>query len=323
MPFHVVNDNLFAAIESCKRALPDNSRLLLINTIGKKKMLAEDSEFLVEINVPKANYVQALRHGIGATESQYIALMNSDDLVDVNRFTRQIDELVTSGRELCVTNLLKFAYQAKTKQITIPPLLGNPPRHFHEALLLLGSFRADASWCFKFEWAEENNLFSSDRDVTDWCAGMRVMKSTNTVVIPESLYFYRMHPGQATRSGNQINTDLFYSNWLDLNQSMNLKKLSIFEIDMLTSVGRANNKDNLNNVWIWLNQVEELLKQELPSSDHKSIEDVLSRRRILLCLNYHQIHISFQDLKFYPKVLFEYLRYKSFLREKIDIRLAK
>ena len=312
LPFHVLDQYLIEAIESCISALPDQSRLILINTRSDQKEIEVRYDSVLELNLKNADYMSALGFGIGKSDAKYIALMNSDDIVDQTRFTRQLQELKNSKKDLCVTSIEKFAISRAGATVFIPSLLGKAPQRFNEALLLLGSYRADASWCFKSSWAQQNFLFSSDQDISDWCTAMRVMRSTNTVVIDENLYLYRMHPRQITRLSRVHASPHFLASWEALNQKLGFAPLNRFEIEMLLSIEKSNKRINLDNTFAWLTEVEDYLKEKLESSNHKMIENLISRRRLLISIKNRTIRI--QDLSRIPVVLFEYIRFRKYLR---------
>jgi hypothetical protein len=314
LPFHVDDDLLMEAVESCLEALPKNSKLILINTEGSNKTHYGKIPNVTEISMKGADYLSALKFGLMGSEAEYVALMNSDDLVEETRFARQLEVLSKSNADICVTNISKFAKQSDGSRLSIPPLLGVPPRYFHEGILLLGSFRADASWLFKRDWAIRNNLFFEACDVSDWSTAMRVMKKTNTVVISENLYFYRMHSRQSSHDKKLHQKDDFYETWQKLNTQLNLRSLSRQEIQILTSNYDTPKVKSLKNLMKWLYEAEDQLRQEFPRSESLFLENLFSRRRLLICFKNHSFRIRLKDLKFLPKILFEYFTYRRYLR---------
>ena len=317
LPFHVNDSFLTAAIESCMKALPKNSRLLMINTLSEEKILQDHSERFIELNYPNANYMSALMLGMANSNSEYIALMNSDDLIDVDRFFKQIEALSSSGREICAANLSKFAIKKKSKKIKIPALLGKPPSHFHEASLLLGPYRADASWCFTSEWARKNRLFSSDGDISDWCVAMRVMNSTNTIVLDEDLYFYRIHSGQLSQNRDIHKSEKYISSWEALNNKFGFRKLSAAEIQVLTSnYGRIKTKE-IESVFLWLKELQNYLVNNLPQSENQQVKNLISRRRLFICYKYRVLSLQLHDVRILGTVFLEYCKFRKFLRGEI------
>ena len=314
LPFHIFDDYLLEAIESCEKALPPNSRIIAINTLNDQKMLNGHSGLILEVTCPKANYVTALKFGLSKTQSKYVALMNSDDLIDEHRFIKQIEALEQSNFNLCVTNLSKFSITKIHKSIEVPSLLGEVPNNFHEALLLLGSFRADASWCFNQKWAREVDLFGQKSDVSDWCTAMRTVKSTNTVVLNEKYYFYRMHARQITRDQKVSNSPYFYANWTELNDRLNFRALNHSEIDIVTSHNRTSKIENLENVWCWLSEIEVYLESIFIDSDKEKISNILFRRKLLIGIRNRSLQLKIKELRLLPNLFFQYFRFKKYLR---------
>ena len=314
LPFHVHDELLAKAMESCLDALPENSRIILVNTIGTTGADYIGDPSVMEIFLEGADYLSALNFGLMCSDAEYVALMNSDDLVDPTRFEKQIEVLKISKADICATNILKFSQESNGSRQNIPPLLGVPPRSFHEGILLLGSFRADASWLFKRDWAIKNHLFSAISDVSDWATAMRVMSKYNSVVISENLYFYRMHARQSSHDKNLHKKKEFYEVWKRLNFQLNLRALSKLEIQVLTSNYDVPRVKEIKNLMKWLIDAENLLKQELPKSEKRSLENLFSRRRVLICYKNRSIHLRLRDIRVLPKILIEVVKYRKYLR---------
>jgi hypothetical protein len=321
LPFHRVDDYLFDAIESSKVALPPDSRIILINTSVEDFLigncLSQWDEKVKLVHLPGGNYIQALSFGLKSSEAKYVALMNSDDLVEPSRFLKQIQSLELNESKICVTRLQKFVMSAYGKTTNIPSVLGSAPNFFHEAILLLGSYFADASWCFDAEWAKENNLFSESNDISDWCTAMRVLKRSSTSVLNERLYLYRMHSGQYTRSQTSHSNINFYSSWNQLNCTFGFRALSRNEIDIVTANPHARKVDDLENVLSWLDELENFLILTFSNSSDRSIKKLFSKRRILVCFRNRSLLVRIRDVRVIPEVIFEYLRYRKHLRFKL------
>ena len=90
LPFHSNNKLLEEAIYSCIKALPNNSELILLNTSQQKLILRGAATNTYVIDVPRFKYIEALSVGISQAKGEFIALMNSDDLVVESRFFQQM-----------------------------------------------------------------------------------------------------------------------------------------------------------------------------------------------------------------------------------------
>jgi glycosyltransferase involved in cell wall biosynthesis len=314
LPFHIYDSYLTEALDSCIRALPPNSRIIAINTINDQKLLNGHSDYVYEVNHPNAGYISALDYGFRNSHSEYVALMNSDDLIDKDRFLMQIASLELSDKNLCVSDLSKFSIIRKKGRLLVPPLLGKATSNFHEAILLLGSYRADATWCFKSEWARENNIFLEENDISDWCIAMRTMKTTDTVVLNKDLYFYRMHSNQISRNQYEDVPEGFFLSWHELNNRLNFRKLSNCEIELLTSLKKSKKLSDLKNLQSWLEEFENFLLFSLPDSNKSEIRNLLARRRLLISLKNRSVRMLLCEWRVAPKVLFQYIIFRKYLR---------
>jgi glycosyltransferase involved in cell wall biosynthesis len=119
LPFHVYDDLLQEAIESCKKSLPANSRIIAINTLVDQKILNMNSDQILEVMCPKADYITALRFGLSKTQSKYVALMNSDDLINESRFINQIQALENSNFKMCAHDTAAKIHRYSTCAYTI------------------------------------------------------------------------------------------------------------------------------------------------------------------------------------------------------------
>ena len=314
LPYHRKDNLLDDAIQSCLFALPENSRILLIDTKGIGPTNFSGYENVKEITSQGADYLNALKIGLLNSDSEYIALMNSDDLIDPRRFSNQIKALSGSSYDICVTNVSKFVTRRFGKKLLVPPLFGQPPRTFHESILLLGSFRADASWLFKSDWARKNNLFNASSDLSDWTTAMRVLTSTNTIVLDEELYNYRIHSGQLSQNRDFHKNKNFVSAWETLNNKLDFRELTANQIEILTSnYGQIKTKE-LESIFLWLNELQDYLASNLPQSENQRVKHLISRRRLFICYKYRVLKLQLQDVRILGTVFLEYCKFRKFLR---------
>jgi hypothetical protein len=258
--------------------------------------------------------MEALRYGLKFSSAEYVGLMNSDDLVDSSRFRSQIMILEKTKNNLCVSDLQKFTVTENGRIKFIPAMMGKPPRVFHEALLLLGSYRADASWCFRRSWAVDEKLFEFPSDSSDWSTALRVMKSKNTIIINQPLYFYRMHSDQFTRLSKNVAPVSFYNQWNIINQQYGFTELSKEEIQTVALPWENQNVQDVRKILSWLGEIENFLITNLPKSDTKKVKNIISRRRILISISHRIRGIKFRDLQILPKLLLEFSKSKQLIR---------
>jgi hypothetical protein len=133
-------------------------------------------------------------------ESEFVALMNSDDWSSPDRLFKQINELDRREGDIAICSLVKF----KDSRL-IPAFLGEFKSHeFDPRVLLLGAYGADATWltkrdtwvaCFHFE----------ESLVSDWLSAMKILPKLRVVSVNEKLYWYRQHTNQVTKMSVQQN----------------------------------------------------------------------------------------------------------------------
>jgi hypothetical protein len=263
--------------------------------------------------------MDALKLGLDYSEAEYVALMNSDDLCSSDRFHKQLAALEKTNSDLSVTDITKFRITKKGRRKIIGSLLGHPPGNFNNALLLLGSYRADATWCFRREWARKNNLFRLKGDVSDWTVGMRVIPKTKLHVIAENLYFYRMHGGQVTRKSDYVAQAGFYSRWINLNTDLNLPILNQNEIQAIALPWEHAKKLNeITNLKNWLNKIEKQLLLGVTSRENHAIRALLARRKLVLTFKQRALFLQFTDMQFIPLIFFEYIQFRKYARGKLN-----
>ena len=300
LPFHIVNQYLSDAIASCLRALPPNSKVVAINTISNERLLHGYGDSLSEINFPKANYLEALNFGLEHSSSKYVAIMNSDDLISENRFKEQITALKIGNYDLSVTKFQKFSSNKRK----IPSILGDEPDGLYLELLLLGSYYANATWCFLRTWAGSMRLFQIDSDVSDWASAIRVMKLARVHYSPQYLYFYRMHNDQVTRSSKQREKS-FYIVWNQMNKAIGLPDLSYSQINQIHNPSLSSFRPVDPAILSWIGKLEKIVISKASEEDINKIRTLFARRRLLLNIFSKSVYIRFRDLRYLPCLLMD------------------
>ena len=256
LPFHVDDTLLHQAIGSTILAMNKDDELLLINTSGSNFSNYYRQNNITVIDAPKYDYISALSLGISRASGEFIALMNSDDLIAVSRFDKQVEMLERHKSDLVFSGIQKFTGRNRR----IFPILGDfSGNEYWPGMLLLGSYGANASWLFRRTWANDQELFSSKLDTSDWTTALRVLPDTKISYLPEKLYFYRMHRNQITRTRPEMHITL-WETWSNLNAQLNLPKLSQHEIRILTlpKIARVE-KYLLENIANWSGEFSRLI----------------------------------------------------------------
>ena len=302
LPFHEKNQYLNDAIESCLNSTNCTINILLIDTrnreIARQNPLKKYENCRI-ILAPGKKYIDALAIGIENAETDYISIMNSDDLIAPDRIFKQLKKLDKTNSDLCITDVKKFS---KNSDKAIPPLLGkfNHENYFVE-LLLFGSYGADATWFFTRKWAMRNEIFKCNLDSSDWATALRIFPETKICKVNESLYFYRMHRKQITRH-KKLESNEIISALVIYNQKIGLPPLHVMSISGLAGFIRPkfrNYFDQISetNLEIWFDEV--LSRYRFSAEEKISLKNLFSRR--LLLLSFSNIHYAkyFDSKTFY------------------------
>ena len=220
IPFHRPIDRyLLGAIESAQNSVGVLVNLLLINDRAEN---ADSSRALRKmghrvIDSENIGYANCINLGIEKSNSEFIGILNSDDLQNHDRLRKQIGKMIFDGTMMSICKLRKFKNGRKIHELSGSQMKGD----YNRVQLLLGAYGANASLILK----RNSTVYGSFRDVdmSDWEYGFRNY-SEKISYLEEEMYLYRMHPGQITR--NKVNTPewLFYE-WSNL-----FRTISEFEV---------------------------------------------------------------------------------------------
>ena len=208
IPFHKVDKYLELAIKSVLKSKRVSIEILLVDdrAMTKDPEPRKISELLDLINrsghkvivhtTKKRGYANALNESRREPTSDYVALMNSDDLISRNRLFNQIQNL-KKGSDLEICKLVKFR-----GIFLVPSITGSIRRSFSPELLLLGAYGADATLCCRREtWAESFSYNESVR-MADWELALRTFPNLKVGMSKNARYYYRMHNNQVSRASD-------------------------------------------------------------------------------------------------------------------------
>ena len=213
LPFHRNDVFLSQAIQCFNRSDFKDLNLILIDDrkddVSEIKQL---DELLVRFNLVRTSgevgYGQALKLASNSITSQYVALMNSDDLFSPGRFRIQLDSIGNSDLSICKMKRINSAGQTSRSLIKDIDI-----RQFDPIYLLFGAYGANATWLSTAEWWQKEVFFDS-HSALDWRIALKTFDSTKIEYVPEDLYSYRRHKRQVTGSQNSFkDEDLVYSEW--------------------------------------------------------------------------------------------------------------
>jgi glycosyltransferase involved in cell wall biosynthesis len=219
LPFHRDDLHLRRAINSVIQSTNVNLRLILIDD-----RLNQDSKISLEItkgiSVAFAHtkggqgYGAALKKGSEFIDSDFVALMNSDDLVHHERFRIQQESI--AGYDLNFTSLIRQNARGQySKSITGELSYGE----FDTSFLFLGAYGANASWFMTREWWFENSFFD-DQAALDWRIALSSFQHSRVKYLHKPLYFYTRHKMQSTsRSTTPAQFDVIYEKWAEMHDA--------------------------------------------------------------------------------------------------------
>jgi len=219
LPFHRCDDYFFESTSSLFHSNFRDFEILLIDDRRDTMFCDRLAKLIDTKNVSyyrslERGYGSSLNLGIANANSEYLALMNSDDLIHPDRFKFQISEFDIKKCDVVTTRIQKF-YKNKL----LPQLSGS----FHSPIfypeqLLFGSYSANASCMFRTEWLVGKEKFSNI-DMADYLFALRNYKDADIRFLDEALYYYRQHAFQATAQPRVVSTDLFEA-WNMLSQDL-------------------------------------------------------------------------------------------------------
>jgi glycosyltransferase involved in cell wall biosynthesis len=211
LPFHRTDAHLRDAIESIKNSRNVFIQLILID--DRRVRNSDDFSKISKIWTGGVGYAESLNIGKQFADGEYLALMNSDDLVSRDRLRIQARLLRDNECSISVTRLMKFS---KNKR----PLfsMGGNPRIMNPstAHFLVGSHLANASWMTPNSFWQQNCKFLDMPIGSDWVLGLNLIQNHKFHYLNQRHYFYRKHTNQITNS-KVINLDQLGRIWENCN----------------------------------------------------------------------------------------------------------
>lgn len=211
LPFHRADNLLDEAIESVLDSKNVKVQLLLID--DRKFKVDDKFSRMSKIWTGGVGYANALNEGKSLALGDFVALMNSDDLITNDRFYLQTKLIEESDCDVSVSRLVKI-----NKYGTPVFSLGGNPQIKEAKLLhfLYGSHLANASWMTVNDFWQANMYFENLKLGSDWVLGQHLIKRFRFKQIEKPLYKYRMHQRQITRL-EENQAEIIGPIWQELN----------------------------------------------------------------------------------------------------------
>jgi len=225
-----------------------------------------------------SGYGESLRVGTQLVRSEFVALMNSDDIVSPLRFITQLKLLENS--EISISKMYKIdSNNNRVKSLTGD--LSGPK--YNPLYLTLGAYGANASWCMHSEWWKSNAFFDSS-NCLDWRIALESFSTSKISYSKESLYYYRKHSNQVTKNTmlSFEEMQLSFESWNNFVTKYDLPKASYEVFCMLaTPWNRAVHKFDFEYLF-YSKKLKELVNEKHTDVSKDFIK--LVRRRDLFAL---------------------------------------
>jgi hypothetical protein len=280
LPFHKVDNYFVSAVNSVLESSNIKLNLFLIDDrLDPAVELPSFTSSSHLIHYMKTSggvgYGAALRQGSISAQSEYLALMNSDDLVAKDRFSSQLRALQSA--EISITGISRIRENNRASS----SLAGNINSNFyHPFYLLFGAYGANATWAMSRSWWQRS--FFSDADpALDWRIALDSFTRSEIHYSSEIKYFYRRHPNQHT-AGKAVNEDFtsLFVKWTQLAKHYGLSDLDYSVFQFLALPWQRNQVIELPKLDESINQVLQVSK-ELPLIGNKQVESFIFRRLLL------------------------------------------
>ena len=214
-PFHRNDQFLIDAVDSLLASKGVKIRLIIVDDRTHKEknfseVFAKFKNYEYIHTGGGKGYGECLKIGSLYLNSEFTALMNSDDTIHAERFIRQLKMLDSS--EISISKMNRI----NTNDKRINPLLGDVTgSNYNSAFLLLGAYGANASWCMHREWWLSNAFFDSEQCL-DWRIALKSFPSSKISYTNFPLYNYRKHSNQVTAQRSIPNRELdsLYLAWV-------------------------------------------------------------------------------------------------------------
>jgi glycosyltransferase involved in cell wall biosynthesis len=220
-------------------------------------------------------FEKAINLGSQKIESEYVAILGSDDLSSPMRLRKQIQKLEETESNLSLCRIKKFQIDKNIPNLG-GGLLGN---QYQIKVLLISSIGADGTWVAKSSWWLKNIKFQESD--SDWAFALRNFEKYQICFSKDVFVRYRMHKLQITRNlteGQKL-LKISYIPWAIQCEINNLTILDFENFLILNGVKRPGPKELENREYEkWLCQFWKILsiKEKL------ALRQVFGRRLVMI-----------------------------------------
>lgn len=309
IPFHKVDRFLFKAIRSASKSKGVILRIILLDD---RELLQDKDQLILEeiftlLNDQKLDfilhrtssrgYANALNESKQLVKSDFVAILNSDDLMSRKRLLVQTNELKT-GFDVSICRLKKF-----TLFFPLPALLGSVKFEYCTEMLLVGAYGADATFVTTKKLWQLDFHYNTQITMADWEMALRCYPKYRVSLITEPLYYYRMHKSQLSRKSTEkfLVPNEFYLAWIKHSVRVGLPETNREQVSILATPWNAPrhlSEIQRTQILEWLDKYHDLLVSQGINGDF------VGRRLVFLRLQGYKNHFSIQVA---TKMIFEFL----------------
>jgi glycosyltransferase involved in cell wall biosynthesis len=298
IPFHNdVNPLLMKAINSVKGSRGVKAEPLLVNNNSQSD---ESTVYLKKLGYRVVNqsikgYAEALNLGYQMANSEYVAILNSDDLQTPDRLLKQIQCMKKEETQVSICRLKKFGNYRKHFELS-----GKQPKNvFNKKFLLLGAYGANASLIISNEFSKRIKF--ENREMADWKFAIDYYPEKISFV-DQAAYLYRMHKNQVSRGKSDV-PYWFHGAWEKMFQSISsivVQEKVVLAIAMPNKFVKLNERETENLVETLVELSNYFRHQEL--IDYPSVLNLLKRRWIFsTCISNNKALFLSNNLPFSKK----------------------
>ncbi len=237
IPFNRIDTYLKDAILSILDSKAVSPRIILVNDSAQFFSFEDfaPNANIVLIKTSARGYANALNTALPHLRSRFLAFLDSDDLNDPLRLSKQIKQLISNQAVISVCKIRKFSY----KQKTVRAKLGtNSIFEFDPYVHLISYVYTNSSWVIdRSKIAQIQNWNSRiDHTLSDWYFFQKnFSKFENKVVyLNEALYWQRVHADQISKNVKSIDCrGDFFSEWKSYSEKLGIQNLQETDCSIL------------------------------------------------------------------------------------------
>jgi glycosyltransferase involved in cell wall biosynthesis len=237
IPFHRNDPYLRDAILSVIESKHVSPRIILVNDSGKSYCLDEfaPNARIKLIQTSSQGYANALNSALPHVRSRFIAFLDSDDLNDPFRLSKQIKQLVSYGAAISICKIRKFS---NTKKTVRAKLRSNSIHEFDPYVHLISYIYTNSTWVIDRDKLPQIEKWNSriNHTLSDWYFFQEnfIPLEGKIVYLDEALYLQRVHTDQISKNVKSIDcSGEFFLKWKAYSDSLGIKNMQEADCSVL------------------------------------------------------------------------------------------